>query len=160
MTGNETQSPALDAWTCDICGDQIKDPGTGLVIFRNSDERPMYDFKIVHKSMDGWRCWSRAEADGYRSSYELSWCLGIDGLTALLSWLSHGPVDGGGHPDIATEDLDGYVDLVRRLQIPHYELARRKFRDQDVHERLAGVNPVYPYTQESLRWIAAQPPSD
>jgi hypothetical protein len=81
-------------------------------------------------------------------------------LTTLLSWLSRGPVDGGGHPDVAIEDLDGYVDLVRRLQIPHYEQARRRFRDQEVHEKLVGVNPVHPYTQDNLRWAAGQPLPD
>jgi hypothetical protein len=117
----------------------------------------MYAFKIVHKSMEPWRCMDRADASGYRDTYELSWCLGIDGLSELLSWLSWGPVDGGGHPDIAPEDLDDYVDLVRRLQLPHYEEARRRFRISEVREQLSGVNPLFPYTQDRLRWAAEQP---
>lgn len=160
MRETEMQPPAQDAWVCDICGDQITTPGTALVIWRESKDRPMYDFEIIHKNVDNWRCWDRAEAKGYRASYELGWCLGVDGLTVLLSWLSRGPVDGGGHPDVAIEDLDGYVDLVRRLQIPHYEQARRRFRDQDVYEKLVGVNREYPYTQDNLRWAAGQPLPD
>jgi hypothetical protein len=117
----------------------------------------MYDFKIVHKTMDAWRCWDRADAAGYRSSYELGECLGIDGLTTLLSWLSEGPVDDSGHHDVVPEDLDGYVDLVRRLQTPFYEEARRKFRNSEVRQELAGVNPIYPYTLDRLRWVAEQP---
>ena len=154
---NETTLPAPRIWVCDICSDPIPTSRVGLVIWRDSDERPMYDFKIVHKSMDAWRCWERAEADGYRASYELGWCIGIDGLTNLLSWLSRGPVDGGGHPDVVFEDLDGYVDLARRLQTPYYEEARRRFREQEVRERLGGVNPQFPYTLDNLRWAAGRP---
>lgn len=154
MAGAETQSAVLDVWICDICGDQIEDPGVALVIWRESPDRHMHEFKIVHKSMDDWRCRDQADRDGYRASYELGWCLGMDGLTTLLSWLSHGPVDGGGHPDLTIEDLNEYVDLVRRLQIHYYEQARRRFRNREAHERLAFVNPIFPYTQESLHWAA------
>jgi hypothetical protein len=80
MRETETKPLALDAWMCDICGDQITNREVALVIWRESEDRPMHDFKIVHKTMDAWRCWDRAEAAGYRSSYELAWCLGVDGL--------------------------------------------------------------------------------
>jgi hypothetical protein len=151
------EPPAPRAWVCDICGDEIPEPGVGLITWLKSDDRPMYDFKIVHKNIEPWRCWDRAEAFGHRASYELYDGLGLDGLTTLLSWLTYGPVDGGGHPDVAPQDLDGYVDLVRRLQLPYYEQARLRFGTQDVHERLVGVNPAFPYIQESLQWAARQP---
>jgi hypothetical protein len=149
------------AWLCDICWEPIPSVGVGLVIWQESKERPMHDFKIVHKTIDPWRCWDRAEAAGYRSSEEIDACTGVDGLTNLLSWLSLGPLDaatqGRNRTHVASEDLDDFVDLVRRLQIPYYEEARRRFGDQEVHEELAGVNPVYPYTVARLRWAAAQP---
>lgn len=157
MTMSETDAPAPGSWVCDLCGAEITKPEVGLVIWRESDNRPMYDFKIVHKEMAPWYCWQKADAVGYRASYELGWCLGIDGLSTLLSWLSRGPVDGGGHPEVALEDLDDYVDLVRRLQTPYYEQARRRFSDEDVRQRLVGVNEEYPYMVENLRWAAEQP---
>jgi len=160
----DDQAPAPNSWLCDICGQRIPDPGVGMVIFRDSSERPMHDFKIVHKTIDPWRCWDRAEADGFRADEELYSCIGADGLTNLLSWLSWGPVDaaiqGRHRSHVATEDLDDYVDLVRRLQIPYYEEARRRFRDQEVYEELVGVNPIYPYTQDRLRSAASRPHPD
>jgi hypothetical protein len=156
MTMTETGAPVPSIWICDICGSEIPKPEVGLIIFRESDARPMFDFKIVHKAMAPWNCWRKADADGYRASHELSWGLGIDGLSTLLSFLSRGPVNGGGHPDVAPEDLDGYVDLVRRLQVPYYEQARRRFRSSGVREALAGVNEIYPYTLDNLRWAAEQ----
>ena len=157
----DSQPPAPDVWLCDICGEQIPSSGVGLVILRDSNQRPMHDFMIVHKTIDPWRCWDLAEAAGYRASVELNGCIGVAGLTNLLSWLSWGPVDaasqGRHHSHVAPEDLDDYVDLVRRLQVPYYEEARRRFGDQEVREELAGVNPVYPYTLDRLRWAAAQP---
>ena len=158
MTEHADQTwPAPHDWICDICGDKISTPGVGHVIWRESDERPAHDFKIVHTSMDGRRCWTIAEQAGYRSSLPLEEFLGADGVALLLSWLSWGPVDGGGHPDVALQDLDDYVDLFRRLQTPYYEQARHRFREPDVHESLVGVNPQYPYLPSTLAKVVSQP---
>lgn len=152
-----TPGQPLTAWTCDTCGDQINDPQNALVTWRVSDERPYYDFLVVHKNRRGdeeaARCDPGSRA-GYTHSLELDRFLGADGLTMLLSWLSAGPVIGGAHPRIATRDLDEYVDLVRRMQVPHYERARPYFQDSHVLEELSDANEVFPYLPEVLQRIA------
>lgn len=46
----------LTVWKCDTCGDDITDPDTAIVTWRRDDANRGYDFRIVHKNMDGHRC--------------------------------------------------------------------------------------------------------
>jgi len=41
--------------------------------------------------------------------------------------------------------LDEYVDLVRRVQTPHYEEARLRFSDEKTRHWLSDVNEYYPW---------------
>jgi hypothetical protein len=135
------RSPA--SWFCDTCDGQVTDPADGLVIWRDPSQggggRAFHDFKIVHKG----RCDPQVEA-GYTLSLGLGRFTGPDGLTLLLSWLSAGPLQGGGRPRIAPQDLDSYVDLVRRVQVPGYEQARRRFGDPGVRKRYAASDETLP----------------
>jgi hypothetical protein len=42
----------------------------------------------------------------------------------MLSWLSAGPMLGGGSCKVEPGGMDEFVDLVRRLHVPWYEEAR------------------------------------
>lgn len=51
--------------------------------------------------------------------------------------------------------MDEYVDLFRRMQVPHYEDARQRYLDPRNLEKWTGVNEIYPYLGEVVREIAA-----
>ncbi|WP_420121434.1 hypothetical protein [Nakamurella sp.] len=85
---------------------------------------------------------------------ELAACLDRDGLSLLLAFLSAGPGrPGEGGP--AVQDLDEFVDLIRRLHVPYYEPARDRFDDPAVREALRRGDRVGPYQSPELRRLAA-----
>ena len=59
--------------------------------------------------------------------------------------------------DRGVADLDEFVDLVRRFQIPYYEEARRHFSDPEVLDEFAEANEVYPYKPKVLKGIVSTP---
>lgn len=150
----EASSGPLRAWTCDTCGEPITDPERALVIWQTSDDhRHYHSFRIVHKSIDGRRCDPGARS-GFMMNLDLNYFLGPEGLALLLSWLSAGPLKGGGECRVAAEGMDAYTDLVRRLQLPHYEEARPKFGDEHTRHWLDDANEVYPYLPDVLERVA------
>lgn len=144
----------LTVWNCDTCREPIADPGTAVVTYRRDGENRAYDFLLVHKNIDGHRC-DPDNAEGYEASLELSGLLGADGLADLLSFLSAGPVKNT--PGVVrVADLDGYVDLVRRVQTPWYEEARGLWGTEFTTELVGGAGPTYPYVPDVLEQIASQ----
>lgn len=148
----------LTVWKCDTCGDDITKPGTALVTYRRDDDNRAYDFRLVHKNIDGHRC-DPDNAHGFEASIELHSLLGADGLTDLLSLLSAGPLKST-PGEVRVADLDGYVDLVRRVQIPWYEEARPYWGTEYTGELVAGANATYPYMPDVLERIANQHPEE
>jgi hypothetical protein len=149
-------------WTCDTCGERVSDPARALVVWQvghaGEDGPSLYrEFRIVHKTFrnepDPRDC-DPGNEGGFTHSLELDNFLGADGLTRLLSFLSAGPLIGPGRSRIAPEDLDGYVDLVRRLQVPDYERARPRFGDESTLNWLSDANEIAPYTTDMLGRIA------
>jgi hypothetical protein len=151
--------PPLTTWICDACGDDVTEPQLALLIWRTDREADgawrAYDFKIVHKNLDGRQC-DPGAGSGYRSNLELDNYLGPDGVAWLLSMLSKGPLLGGGGCEIQPQDMDDFVDLFRRLQVPHYEEARRNFDTEHTREWLSDANEVLPYIPDTLERIANQ----
>lgn len=149
----------LQAWLCDVCGELVTGhPNNGLVVWRTDRTDGGfrdYDFKIVHKTIDSdpdpRRC-DPGSAQGYHSSLDLESFLGSDGLAMLLSWLSVGPLKGGGGPRVT--NVDEFVDFVRRVQTPYYEEARSRFDEEKTHHWLDDANEYYPYLPETLSRIA------
>jgi hypothetical protein len=145
---------------CDSCGDLVTaEENSGIVVWRtdrSDDGNKDFDFKIVHKSIQSDpepRLCDPGARRGYVSNLPLSVFLGPDGLAMLLSWLSIGPLRGGGQsPRVA--DMDEFVSFVRRVQTPYYEEARFRFADEDTRQRLDDANEYYPYVPETLRRIA------
>jgi hypothetical protein len=128
----------LTVWKCDTCGDDITEPGKALVIWRTDEDGRGYDFRIVHKNMDGRRC-EDAEG-GFLFHTALSSFLGNDGLAYALSLLSPGPIMADTNVRVA--DFNGFVDLVRRTQTPWYEEARPHWQTEHTQHWLADANQV------------------
>jgi hypothetical protein len=141
----------LTVWKCDTCGDDITEPGKALVTWRTDDDDRGYDFRIVHKNMDGRRCDPEAERE-FLQSTELSSFLGDDGLAYALSLLSPGPIMGD--TDVKVLDFNGFVDLVRRTQTRWYEEARPHWQTEHTQHWLGDANQVYPYQPDVLERIA------
>lgn len=141
----------LRSWRCDTCGKPITDPRLGMVVWRDTNEGSYISFKIVHKNIDGRRCDPGINAD-YESSLEIDNFLGTDGLAELLSWISPSPLDGSRIPGV--QNLDEFVTLLRRLQIPFYEEAMPYFTDETrAWLKEDGSDPHRP---ETLARIAAR----
>lgn len=146
----------LESWICDTCEGPV---GTnGILVYQSDADGKAFDFKIVHKASDSPRdrsCDPQYAGDPrYGASVDISSLVGTDGLAYLMTYLSAGPliVDGDPSTDrVGVADMTAFVDLVRRVQTPYYEEARRRFADDDVINRFADSNEAYPYMQYALR---------
>ena len=141
-------SKPLSTWFCDVCGNIIETPESGYVTWKTSGSAGSHSFKIIHKI--------KCDLKDHIASAELTQFLGERGLTYLLSHLSAGPIiisaTGSSHRTVS--NIDEFVDFLRRLQIPYYEQARRKFLLHQVSEDYADSNEVYPYLPDTLKRIA------
>jgi len=109
------------AWLCDVCHRLIDNVDRGYVIWKSPRDGKNHGYKIIHKS--------ECDLDDHDSSMALRDVLGQEGLNRLLSFLSSGSVlrrlEKG--PRSSVPDVDEWVDFVRRVQIPNYDLARPLF---------------------------------
>lgn len=133
----------LTIWYCDVCGQPINDVSRGYLIWKSDENHRDHGFKIIH------------QRDCDRRDHGLSGALrdylGPDGLARLLAMVSLGPLKGS--QGLGVANMDEWVDLVRRLHTPHYEEARRKFREEAVRDAMSDANETYPYVQDSLKNI-------
>ena len=118
----------LKEWICDTCGGVIQSPEQGwlewLKLEADNGSYLASGFRIVHhflyspnkKSKEG--CYQHGPI---AASMHLNEYTGADGLNYLLEMLR----GGGSGREIAVANLDEFIEIVRRLQIPHYEEARR-----------------------------------
>lgn len=141
-------------WWCDTCGERITDVDAGYLIFRTDNLRHSHDFRIIHQS----RCDPRG---AYTSSIPLKDVVGGRGLAKLLSFLAVGPVlaksESTNH---RIRHMEEFVDLVRRVQTPGYERARRHFSDPTWKERMRDWNEYSPYVPDELTDMLKWPISE
>lgn len=133
---------SIGPWTCDTCAQPV-DTTDGLVTWDDAVGSGPSGFRIVHKG---------ACDRGSMGSLNIDRLIGADGLVRLTSWLSLGPVkvaQSQGAP-VPPPDLDGYVDLVRRLHVDGYERVRSRYQEADVQEDFADAGEALPYLQESI----------
>lgn len=137
----------LTKWYCDVCRETIEDVKNGLVIWKTTNESKSHGFKIVHQG--------KCDQKDYFYSDHLENFLGDDGMGVLLSTLSLGPIKNLLYKDVhcAANDIDEFVDFMRRVQTPFYEEARRHFKNQDLLEEYSDSNQVTPYQPEELENI-------
>lgn len=135
----------LTCWYCDVCRQPIERAADGYVIWKSNTEGDGKDhsFKLVHQG--------KCDLKDHGLSAALTDYLGHDGLAKLTAMLSTGPVMS--QPTNGVRSLDEWVDLVRRLQTPHYEEARRRFHEEQIRDDLADSNELYPYMQVPLKSI-------
>lgn len=137
------------SWWCDSCATAVT-ADDGLLAFRTQEQPPYAarGFSILHV-----RC---VTTDiGELGAVRLAACLGRDGLSLLLAFLSAGP----GRPDEpgpAVHDIDEFVDAIRRLHVPFYELARRRFGDPRVWRTLRRADRASSYQSPALRRLARE----
>jgi len=105
-------------------------------------------FKIVHQTV--------CDQDNQNASADLGDFFGVEGLTYLLTFLSSGPDNVGGKKGQLPigKNLDGYVDFVRRVQVPYYEEARLTFRDPEYLEHVREHGATY--TPDKLAEVVRQ----
>lgn len=74
----------------------------------------------------------------------------------MLSHLSVGPVkiNLNETKELSIENIDEFVDLIRRIHTPIYEQVRQKFDDPAIFNDLYDCNEVSPYLQDSLKSLA------
>ena len=136
----------LSVWYCDTCGDKINDSTHGYVIWRSAGNP--HDFKIIHQK--------DCDHKDHSSSAALDDFLGPRGLSYCLTFLSAGPIihNLNGSSNQPHPNLSEFVDFMRRVQVPHYEQARRSFSNSDLLSHLSDSNEFAPYIPETLFRIA------
>lgn len=140
----------LTTWYCDVCGKRIEDIQKGYLTWKTGDNLHSHDFKIIHKI--------NCDLDDHPVSVPLRNFIGADGLSCLLSHLSLGPImlAHGIESHCDASNIDEFVDLIRRLQTPYYEEARRKFQNQKVMADFSASTEMYPYLPDILEWIVRE----
>lgn len=112
----------LQEWYCDKCGD-IVNIDRGWVEWINPLDETVHSFHIVHNDD---KCYFH-DREYSRSDLPVTNLLGPDGLQWLLSFLD--PKAEGDSQRFSRSSLASIQDIFRRLHVPHYEEARRYFRD-------------------------------
>lgn len=142
----------LQQWICDTCGKIIESPGDGWLEWVY-DQGQAHDFRIVHhlpkspiQRAEG--CYQHGMRSG-RADMHLDSYLGADGLASLLSFLAIGQID----PDDSgprVESTRELAELIRRLQLPHYEEARIYWADAERDGYFSAASESWPYLQRTL----------
>lgn len=133
------------AWICDVCHRLIDNIDRGYVIWKSPTGGKDHAFKIIHQS--------DCDLDDHDSSMALRDCLGQEGLNMLLMFLSPGKVlrRFEKHSRSSIPDLDEWVDFLRRVQIPYYDLARPLFEHPQFIDDFRDSNEWRAYRPEILK---------
>lgn len=134
----------LEQWYCDACGEVIQTPNDGYVYW-DSLESVDSNFRIVHNMT--------CSPEDFVCSTELKAFLSVDGIIQLTSLLSIGPIKNniGQKSYKIIGNYDEFVDFIRRVQIPHYEEARKLFSNSELLSDFSDSNEVYPYLQSVIK---------
>ena len=147
----------LTQWICDYCHELIEAPEHGWFewVVQPENENGHYlasGFKIVHHALHspgnrrGKTCFHYEDAEG-RSDLHLQHFVGPDGLVRLLGILHR---NDGGPPECAVANLNEFVEIARRLHVPHYEEARMYFAEAERDGYIERNNDIFSYSQQTL----------
>lgn len=130
-------------WYCDICGEPIQEAGDGLVFWLHENQR-ITGYRLVHAVT--------CDLPHLTAFENLSNLLGVDGLVNLTGYLTVGPLlrAQGRDEESEVQNVPEFIELVRRLHVPHYEEARKYFGHPSVVEHYIEAQEVAPYKQEQL----------
>jgi hypothetical protein len=155
----------LRQWICDHCGEIIPSPEAGMIEWLAGPDNKRSGFRIVHQSAN-----SPQKADGPcgyaqtpgKADLSLAVLVGEVGMPLLLSFLDVGSSrEGCSGPWV--EDAREFVELTRRLTIPHYEQARTLWRlakADGYFNDMSELEAYAPNTLEALvkKYEASDPP--
>lgn len=142
----------LQQWVCDTCGGVINSPEEGYIQWkRRGGNLCIEDIKIVHHKLHS-PLVSKGNDKGcyvYDADSDLKSFTGVMGIIEMLSLLDPGK---NFLPVLDTQaEVRIWVETMRRLQIPHYEEARRYMAVAKSNGDLGGVNEVAIYTPDFLQ---------
>ncbi|MET0283260.1 MAG: hypothetical protein ABW352_02275 [Polyangiales bacterium] len=121
-------------WRCDECGQPIEQACDGWVEWRERDG-VLCDFRIVHHVSASPRGEQGCYGSNISGNMLMEETLGVDGLAWLLGVLAKTAVERA-----------QFAELMRRLQVPFYEMARNHVVDPSSFE----TNGVREYTQAGI----------
>lgn len=133
----------LQTWTCDVCHQLIEKAEDGYVVWTD-DAKGAREFTVIHQT--------RCDDNSKHSSQKLGDFLGPNGLAQLTAMMSYGPFKQNESGKI--HDLAEFTDFFRRMQLPFYEEARRKFKLRQVQDDYYDANEYLPFLQDELQIIA------
>ena len=132
-----------EQWICDTCGQVIEAASEGWLEWLESKDSSgtykKHGFRIVHhqsysprnpnrpelRPSNAASCYSYENHPGLVADYHLDHIVGPHGLAVLLGMIDKGPLIEAAFDGPGVMDLRDWVELVRRLAVPHYEEARR-----------------------------------
>jgi hypothetical protein len=133
------------------CGEVIEKPEEGWVEWLTENGTlKKGDFKIVHHIAasplreKGRDCYHYSRVESQNS--ELRYLCGLDGLAELSAWV-YSP---------GVKDPAEWAETFRRLQVPHYEEARRYWQIAQSDDYFDGMDEVGRYSQLVLNEIIQQ----
>ena len=138
----------LQQFICDTCGELIASPANGWLEWRKDADGTLTGFRIVHHATASPR---QPPADCYypekikAGDMHLDSYLGPDGLVRLTAFLVPPPAE--------RVDIEGLVEVIRRLHIPQYEEARAYWRQATDDGFFDGANEHFPYIQSTLETL-------
>lgn len=137
------------SWRCDACATPVTADG-GVLAYLTQGRPPFASgrFRILHAP-----CGMAEDAE--LVTVRLSACLDRDGLSLMLAFLSAGP----GRRDETgptVDDVDEFVDVIRRLHVPFYEPARLRFGEPQVQRTLRRADRASPYQSAALRSLVQE----
>lgn len=136
----------LKEFYCDTCGKVMRAEEAWLLWKRNA-ENIISQFRIVHLSKENNCFHSRDSAP----SIPVSDLTGENGLAITTSILTLGYLIYPDHKySVPLESIAEFVDVIRRLHVPHYEEARKKF---DSSNPAVEPNGAAEYLQDNLKKI-------
>lgn len=143
MEHRTAKIPATTSWFCDKCGGIIETAEAGMLqwvsVNKSDDTYSSHDMRIVHHPQCQFNEDHERQTDGGTvRDHHLNYFLGADGLMILLGFIAQGE-----HP---TDDV---LEIIKRLHIPGYEVARQHFDEAIADGELEpSMTPGYYYQSQ------------
>jgi hypothetical protein len=145
----------LKQWVCDVCGQVIKSPKEGYVVWKYREiYNGYFEYKILHQnSYDEHKNKTGCDKDKtYISSLPLENFLGIEGMVTLLGMIDPGPL----HLPEYKEQISNircFLEFFRRVQLPYYEEARLYWENAKNDGFFERANDIEIYLPSTLQEI-------
>jgi|HubBroStandDraft_1064217.scaffolds.fasta_scaffold09432_7 hypothetical protein len=154
----EVKLVPLEQWFCDTCQNVIKSAKEGWIEWRTDKDGNASDFRICHQMMYSPLREKRGDEGCYqygkvsKGDMHLNTFVGVRGMVEMLAWIDVGRAldPKGTAPTLRIGDIRNWADTFRRLQIPHYEEARRYFPKAYQDGEFADENEIGPFLKDRL----------